>query len=109
MFLKYIHKIFIEAGYLNPKKTDRRTYLLEDDQLLRVPSVNPPPVPGAESPIDYQPSIKLPSRAPSSATSRPMKIWNAIWDDWYTKTGKVFSIDRMHQISLYKKTKALMI
>ena len=74
---------------------------MEDDQLLRVPSVNPPPVPGAESPIDYQPSIKLPSRAPSTATSRPMKIWNAIWDDWYTKTGKVNSLIEYIKIIVY--------
>jgi len=79
-----------EVGYLNPNKPDRRTYLMEDDQLLQVPSVSPPPIPGDESQINSRHSIKLPSRAPSSAStsSRPMKIWNAIWDDWYSKTGK---------------------
>jgi len=77
-----------EAGYMNPNKPDRRTYLMEDEQLLQLPSVSPPPIPGAESQINSQHSVKLPSRAPSTATSRPMKIWNAIWDDWYQKTGK---------------------
>ena len=86
-----IFKTNIEAGYMNPNKPDRRTYLMEDEQLLQLPSVSPPPIPGAESQINSQHSVKLPSRAPSTATSRPMKIWNAIWDDWYQKTGKVHS------------------
>ena len=83
--------LHLEVGYMNPNKPDRRTYLMEDDQLLQVPSVSPPPIPGDESQINSRHSIKLPSRAPSTASSssRPMKIWNAIWDDWYSKTGKV--------------------
>ena len=60
---------------------------MEEHQLLELPSATPPPVPGTESPV--RPTIKLPTRAPSAATSRPKKIWNSIWDDWYTKTGKV--------------------
>ena len=84
-----IFKTNIEAGYMNPNKPDRRTYLMEDEQLLQLPIVSPPPIPGSESQINSQHSVKLPSRAPSTATSRPMKIWNAIWDDWYQKTGKV--------------------
>ena len=60
---------------------------MPDPNLLDLPNASPPPVPGAESLT--RSTIKLPTRAPSTATSRPMKIWNAIWDDWYTKTGKV--------------------
>jgi len=63
-----------------------------DPNLLELPNASPPPVPGAESLT--RSTIKLPTRAPSTATNRPMKIWNAIWDDWYAKTGKV----RQHKI-----------
>lgn len=70
---------------------------MPDPNLLELPNASPPPVPGAESPP--RPTIKLPTRAPSTATSRPMKMWNAIWDDWYTKTGKV----RKNKIFLIKE------
>ena len=79
---------YIDKYYLSPTLADRKTYLFDDQHQLDLPNENPPPVPGAESLV--RKGTKLPTRSPSAATSRPVKIWNAIWDDWYRKTGKVY-------------------
>ena len=60
---------------------------MEDQKLLDLPNATPPSVPGTGSLA--RTGTRLPTRANSKATSRPLKLWNAIWDDWYTMTGKV--------------------
>ncbi len=76
---------------------DRKTIYMEEGESLVQPESPPPPIPGAggTDTLGRVPT-RLPQRRVTNANTRvpnagkPIAtIWNAVWDEWYKKTGKV--------------------